>query len=269
MQGLGNDFVVIDQSEGSLPLTVEHFQRLSNRRLGIGCDQIMLIEKSTVDGIQFQYRVVNCDGSDAEQCGNGARCVAWYLFTRQMEKDRQFEMASPAGVVEVDIDDADQVSLNMGVPQFDPKRIPFVAEQFQHTYPLTVLGETEIISAVSIGNPHVVLRVNDIGKAHVARKGAAIGDDERFLQGVNVGFMEVVSREHIRLRVFERGVGETLACGSGACAAMAVGRLLEVLEDTVTVELKGGAIVVKWLGEGQPLYMTGAAQEVFGGVINL
>ena len=268
MQGLGNDVVVIDALDDPITISEDRARMIADRRRGVGCDQIMLIEPATQYGSQFAYRVFNADGSPAQQCGNGARCVARYLVDHR-GADPQIHLQSPAGPLIAELVDSDSgqtwVRIDMGLPTLDPSKVPFEATEPAPSYALS-LGEVGVeIGVVSMGNPHAVLRVEDVDQAPVAKLGSAIGQHSRFPEQANVGFLQSVDRNRVKLRVCERGVGETQACGSGACAAVVAGRLWGLLDPIVTVELLGGELIIEWQGEGQSVWMTGAAEYVFEG----
>ncbi|HUQ12354.1 MAG TPA: diaminopimelate epimerase [Steroidobacteraceae bacterium] len=269
MHGAGNDVLVFDApKDGRLP-TAEQWRALSDRHKGIGFDQAMVIEPPRRAGTQAYYRIFNADGGEVEQCGNGVRCVASYLFSRGDVRDGEITLDSPAGLIQIHVHDAGLVSVDMGSPQFDPKALPFEASGEAHVYPLQVAGTEVEIGAVSMGNPHAVLTVSSVASAPVDRLGPAIEKHARFPRRVNVGFMEIVDRRHIRLRVFERGTGETLACGTGACAAVAVGRRHGRLDATVEVELPGGKLEITWNGPGEHIWMKGPAAVSFTGRVEI
>ena len=267
MHGLGNDFVVINAISQSIDLSTEQIKKLSNRHFGVGCDQLLLVEKATDSRAEFRYRVFNADGGEVEQCGNGARCFAIFVREQGLTKNTIIPVETAGGLIELRVE-KDQVTVDMGEPNFQPKSLPFSAEQQEATYNLMVNGAEYTIGAVSMGNPHAVLAVSDIDNADVANIGAAIEHHPLFPQRVNVGFMQIIDRSKIRLRVFERGAAETLACGTGACAAVAIGRMRGDLDENVTVQLPGGELHIHWQGEGQKLLMTGPATTVFQGQIN-
>jgi len=267
MHGLGNDFVVIDAINQAVGLTTPQVRYLADRRHGIGCDQVLLVEKTARPDCAFRYRIFNADGSEVEQCGNGARCFARFVRDKQLTDADRILVETKGGRIELIIRPDGQVTVDMGLPRLEPTDIPFQAPVKAPRYALAVAGETVEIGAVSMGNPHAVLEVPHVESAPVDRLGPAIEAHARFPRRVNVGFMEVVDRTRIRLRVFERGAGETLACGSGACAAVVVGHVQQLLDDTVTVELRGGNLVVSWRGEQEPVFMTGPATFVFEGRI--
>lgn len=267
MHGLGNDFVMIDAISQSIDLSAEQIRNIADRHFGIGCDQLLLVEKATDPRAEFRYRIFNADGGEVEQCGNGARCFAIFVRERGLTKNTTIAVETAGGLIELSVEQ-DQVTVDMGVPNFQPKSLPFIAEDQQETYNLMVNGSEYAIGAVSMGNPHVVLRVDDINSADVEGIGAMIENHQQFPQRVNVGFMQILSRNEISLRVFERGAGETLACGTGACAAVAVGRMQGELDEEVTVRLTGGDLQIRWQGEGKKLLMTGPATTVFQGQLN-
>lgn len=267
MHGLGNDFVVIDAIRQSIRLTPGEIQRLADRHLGIGFDQLLLVETPVNPEADFFYRIFNADGTEAEQCGNGARCFALFVRDQGLTDKSQLVLETRSGLVRASLEDANLVSVEMGVPDFDPAALPFEAGTGVAPYPLEAAGHAVELHVVSMGNPHAVMRVDDVETAPVAELGGAIAVHERFPRGVNVGFLEVLDEAHVRLRVFERGSGETLACGSGACAAVAVGRVTGLLGERVLVELPGGRLLVEWPGEGEPVRMTGPAIHVFEGKI--
>ena len=269
MQGLGNDFVVIDATSQPIELSVEQIRFLANRRFGVGCDQVLLVEPPRQSNVDFTYRIFNADGGEVEQCGNGARCFARYVRDHGLTRKTNISVATRAGVITLHVEADGQITVDMGMPRFEPDEIPFKAETQAKVYPLT-LETTEVeVGVVSMGNPHAVLRVEQVDTAPVTSLGPQIEVHERFPRRVNVGFMQVVDRQHIRLRVYERGAGETLACGTGACAAVVVGRQQGWLDDKVTVSLPGGTLKVRWLGEGHSVMMTGPAVSVFEGRVRL
>ena len=269
MHGLGNDFVVIDAVRQDVHLDPERIRFLCDRHFGIGCDQLLLVEASGDPRARFRYRIFNADGSEVAMCGNGARCFARFVREEGLADEDEITVQTAAGLITLHHEPGGQVRVNMGVPRLEPAEIPFEALGRAPAYDLQLDGETVRIGAVSLGNPHAVLRVEDVARAPVERLGPVIESHPRFPERVNVGFMEVVGRDHIRLRVFERGVGETLACGSGACAAVVVGRVQGLLDETVAVDLPGGRLTVRWAGEGEPVWMTGPAQTVFKGTIDI
>jgi diaminopimelate epimerase len=267
MHGLGNDFIVFEAPRnGTLP-TADQWRALSARHTGIGFDQALVIEPPRRAGTQAYYRIFNADGGEVEQCGNGVRCIAAYLHGRGglSSNTGDIVLDSPAGEIHARLHDGGLISVDMGLPNFDPKSLPFEASAESHVYPLAVAGTEVEIGAVSMGNPHAVLTVTSVASAPIDRLGPAIESHPRFPRRVNVGFMEVVDRTHIRLRVFERGVGETLACGTGACAAVAVGRRHGRLDPTVEVELPGGRLEITYAGPGEHIWMKGPTAVSFTG----
>lgn len=269
MHGIGNDFVVIDAISQRVALTPEQIRFIADRHFGIGCDQVLLVEKPTNPEADFRYRIFNADGGEVNQCGNGARCFAIFVRHHGLTDKDAITVETRAGLIYPRIEFDGKVKVNMGVPVFTPAGIPFVADSEAVTYELTVGQRQLTVGAVSMGNPHVVLRVDDADTALVQELGALIERHPRFPERVNVGFMEIRARDHIRLRVFERGVGETLACGTGACAAVAVGQRNGLLDSTVRVDLPGGQLHIHWPGPGQAMSLTGPAAIVFEGSISL
>jgi len=265
MHGLGNDFVVINAIRQKFVMTPTLARFLADRHLGVGCDQILLIEATKHPEALFRFRIFNADGSEVEQCGNGARCFARFVYDQGLTTAKDIPVETAGGLITLHLEDNGQVRVNMGVPIFEPKLIPFVANKAATTYPLDVDGKVYPVTALSMGNPHAVLVVPDVDLAPVATLGQLIEVHSRFPQRVNVGFMQVVSKNHCRLRVFERGVGETLACGTGACAAVVAGRLQGSLAERVRVTLPGGDLYVQWSGEGDPVWMTGPVATIFKG----
>lgn len=269
MHGLGNDFVVIDAINQSVSFTVEQVRFIADRHFGIGCDQLLLVEKADRPEADFLYRIFNADGSEVEQCGNGARCFARFVKEQGLTDKNEIPVQTASGLITLHIESDGQVRVDMGVPVFAPEQIPFTADVAALRYALEVDGSQLEIGAVSMGNPHAVIQVDDIEQAAVTSLGAKIESHARFPQRVNVGFMQLIDRNHIRLRVYERGAGETLACGTGACAAMVVGRQQGLLDDKVVVSLPGGDLIINWSGDNQAVMMTGPAQSVFEGTVRL
>jgi diaminopimelate epimerase len=269
MHGLGNDFIVFDAPAGSAPPAAAALRRLADRHTGIGFDQALMLEPPRHAGTAVYYRIFNADGIEVEQCGNGARCIAALLARRGRVQGADLTMDSPAGEIRARIEPQGLVSVDMGVPDFNPAALPFDATTEAHVYPLDVAGNEVEIGAVSMGNPHAVLTVPSIAAAPVDRLGPAIERHPRFPKRVNVGFMEIVDRGHIRLRVFERGTGETLACGTGACAAVAVGRRHGRLDERVVVHVAGGALTIDWPGPGRNIWLTGPAEVSFTGSVEI
>ena len=268
MQGLGNDFVVIDAVNQSVCLSPAQRRLLADRHFGVGCDQILLVEGAVGDA-DFRYRIYNADGGEVEQCGNGARCFVRYVHDRGMTQKNEIRVETSGGLIIPRLEANGEVSVNMGTPKFEPQQIPFIAERRAMTYLIDISGRQVEISAVSLGNPHAVQLVEDIDGAPVITEGALIENHPSFPKRVNAGYMQVVDRAHIRLRVYERGAGETLACGTGACAAVVTGIERGLLQSTVQVNMRGGDLAVRWEGEGQPVWMTGPAVTVFDGEIEL
>ena len=268
MQGLGNDFVVIDAVNQSVCLSPAQRRLLADRHFGVGCDQILLVEGAVGDA-DFRYRIYNADGGEVEQCGNGARCFVRYVHDRGMTQKNEIRVETSGGLIIPRLEANGEVSVNMGMPKFEPKQIPFIAEKRAMTYSIDISGRQVEISAVSLGNPHAVQLVEDVDGAPVITEGALIENHPSFPKRVNAGYMQVVDRTHIRLRVYERGAGETLACGTGACAAVVIGIERGLLQSTVQVNMRGGDLTVRWEGEGQPVWMTGPAVTVFDGEIEL
>jgi len=269
MHGLGNDFIVIDAINQTVELDQASLRHMADRHKGIGCDQILLVETSQHPQAQLRYRIFNADGGEVEQCGNGARCFARYVTDKGFSQDNPIVVETKSGLLSLTLQSDGQVCVNMGMPKLEPAEIPFVAPQRESSYSLEVDGKDLDMMAVSMGNPHAVLRVIDVDKADVEGLGPAIECHERFPERVNVGFMQLIDRQTINLRVFERGVGETQACGSGACAAVVVGNLQGWLDQQVTVGLHGGELVISWAGEGNPVMMTGPVATVFEGHIDI
>lgn len=269
MHGAGNDFVVLDLISQNFKLRPRDVRRLANRHTGIGCDQVLVVEAPLNPEVDFRYRIFNADGAEVEQCGNGARCFARFVREKKLTNKRVISVETAAGILELRVRNRSDVEVNMGVPEFEPQQIPFKAAARAQSYTLRVNGAEHEIGALAIGNPHAVMRVKNVRKAPVDTLGPAIERHADFPKRVNAGFMEVVSDKRIRLRVYERGVGETLACGSGACAAVAYGNMRGWLRETVTVELPGGKLSITWAGEGQPVLMTGPTEMVFEGTIKI
>jgi len=269
MHGLGNDFVVLEALNRPLALTPEQLRRIADRHFGVGCDQILQVEPARQPDTDFYYRIFNADGGEVEQCGNGARCFVRYLVDRGLTDKRELRVGTRAGVIVPRLEADGRVTVDMGVPEFEPSRIPFKAPARALSYALEVDGRRLDICALSLGNPHAVQVVADIERAPVAAEGPLIEHHPRFPQRVNAGYMQVASRRRILLRVHERGAGETLACGTGACAAVVAGILRGVLEHEVTVTARGGDLGISWAGEGRPVMMTGPAETVFEGEMEL
>ena len=268
MHGLGNDFVVLDLTNTEIEISAEQIRRLSHRQFGIGFDQLLQIKPPSSPEVDFDYRIFNADGSEVEQCGNGARCFARFVRLKGLTNKYSVSVSTKKGKMILDVEDDGDVTVNMGVPEFEPNKIPFKAKQKEKTYIMRAGDKTLFCGAVSMGNPHVVTVVDDVDTADVEVLGPLLESHERFPERVNAGFMQVVDRNHIRLRVFERGAGETQACGSGACGAVAVGILQGLLDENVKVSLPGGDLRISWQGPGKPLFMTGPATHVFDGQLS-
>ncbi|SDM44513.1 diaminopimelate epimerase [Franzmannia pantelleriensis] len=269
MHGLGNDFMVVDLVTQRARLRDEQIRQLGDRHLGIGFDQLLIVEPPNDPDMDFRYRIFNADGSEVENCGNGARCFARFVRDQRLTHKHEIHVETQGGPLTLVVENDGRVSVDMGAPRFAPAAIPFDAAEERLHYPLEVEGEQLQIGAVSMGNPHAVVRVDSVDAAPVARLGPAIERHPRFPQRVNAGFMQVVSPHEIRLRVFERGSGETLACGTGACAAVACGIRQGILESPVTVHLPGGTLSIEWPGNEASLIMTGPATRVFDGRVAL
>ena len=269
MQGAGNDFVVIDGIRQSIALSPAQIRFLADRHFGVGCDQLLLVERAEQAGVDFRYRIFNANGGEVEQCGNGARCFVRFVHEQSLTDKREIRVETLAGIISPRLEPDGQVTVNMGVPILEPARVPFISDSAEPVQMLDVAGQAVEITTVSMGNPHAVQLVNDIDAAPVVTQGPFIEAHPRFPQRVNAGFMQVVGRQQIRLRVFERGVGETLACGTGACAAVVAGVLRGQLDSPVRVETRGGVLTIAWQGVGTPVSMTGPAVTVFSGEIEL
>jgi diaminopimelate epimerase len=269
MHGAGNDFVVLDGINQHIDLTPAQYQALADRHFGIGCDQILLVQAATRPDCDFRYRIFNADGGEVQQCGNGARCFARFVHDQGLTPKREIRVETASGVIVPKLEVDGRVTVDMGPPRFGPAEIPFIAPVRAVTYPLEVAGRELEISAVSMGNPHAVWLVDDVDAAPVAELGPLIEHHPSFPQRVNAGFMQIVGRGEIRLRVFERGSGETLACGTGACAAVVAGITRGFLDATVQVHTRGGDISITWAGAGSNVFLTGPAVTVFQGEIEL
>ncbi len=269
MHGLGNDFVVIDAVNQRVTLDRERVRRLADRRFGVGCDQVLVVEPATRDGVDFRYRIFNGDGDEVEQCGNGARCFARFVHDHGLTAKTEIAVETLGGVIRPHIEADGQVTVDMGAPRFEPKEIPFEAGARQLIYDLDVDGQAVLVTTVSMGNPHAVQLVTDVDRAPVTTQGPKIEHHPRFPRRVNAGYLQVIDRSRVRLRVWERGAGETLACGTGACAAVVAGRLRGLLDEQVAVEVRGGTLRISWRGEGEPVMMTGPAVRVFEGEVDL
>ena len=269
MHGLGNDFIVFDAPRPHEVPTPAQLRRLADRRTGIGFDQALVLSAPRSPGTDVYYRIFNADGTEVEQCGNGARCIATLVARRNPLRDRPMRLGSPGGIVDAVMRDDGLVSVAFGVPDFDPRSLPFEAPGEAPSYRIDLQSGTVEFGAVSIGNPHAVIRVASVADAPVDTVGPAMENHARFPRRVNVGFLEIVSPEHVRLRVFERGTGETLACGTGACAAVAISRRHGPLAEEVRVDTRGGRLIVGWRGPGEPIWLTGPAEMSFEGQVEL
>jgi len=265
MHGLGNDFMVIDNLGGDIQLSADEIRRFANRRMGVGFDQLLIVEKATVEGAEFDYRIYNADGGEVEHCGNGARCFARFVIDRGLTQSKAIDVNTANGIITL-IPQADgQVTVSMGVPKFAPVDVPFVADFESPFYDLEVNGTVFKVGAASIGNPHVLIEVQDLVSTDVVGLGPAIETHQRFPKRVNVSFMQRHNKSHISLRVFERGVGETLACGTGACAAVAIAHRQGLLDNQATVTLSGGDLQIVWPSTDASIEMTGPCSTVFEG----
>ena len=269
MHGAGNDFVVLDGVRQRIDLSPEQLRFLADRHFGVGCDQVLLVEKSQHEDADFRYRIFNADGGEVEQCGNGARCFVRFLHDQGLTSKREITVETKSGLIRPRLENDGRVTVDMGAPIFDAALIPFNGGSGAVSEPLEVAGESLQISALSMGNPHAVQVVADIESAPVEKLGKLIEYHPRFPKRVNAGFMQVMDRQHIRLRVYERGSGETLSCGTGACAAAVAGIRRGLLDSPVNVATRGGALIIAWGGEGQPVLMTGPAIAVFEGEITI
>lgn len=269
MHGLGNDFVVFNAMTDPINLSADQIRAISDRHFGIGCDQLLLLEPPTSTSADVNYRIFNADGGEVEQCGNGARCVAVYLHESGRVTKEEIIAETAKGIIKLYCQPDGQVTVDMGAPLFDPAQIPLATAVQSLRYDLTVEDNSLEFSAISMGNPHAVFEVEDVDTAGVESLGRLIEPHEFFPERVNVGFMQIIDRDYIRLRVFERGVGETLACGTGACAAAVAGIIQNKLNENVTVDLPGGSLKISWAGDDQSVMMTGPATQVFEGMIEL
>lgn len=267
MHGAGNDFVVLDGVRQHVYLSTEQLRLLADRHFGVGCDQILLVEKAHDTSADFRYRIFNADGGEVEQCGNGARCFVRFVHEQKLTNKTEIVVETQNGLIRPRLESDGRVTVNMGAPVFDPARLPFTDGTGAVSEPLVVDGETLLISAISMGNPHAVLVVEDVAAAALEKIGPLIEHHPRFPKRVNAGFMQVMDRHHVRLRVYERGAKETLSCGTGACAAVVAGIRRGLLDSPVTVATHGGTLSIAW--EGETVSMTGPAISVFTGEINL
>jgi diaminopimelate epimerase len=273
MHGIGNDFIVLDHTKSPFQLTQEIIQSLSHRQLGIGFDQLLVVENSALKDVDFKYRIFNQDGNEVEQCGNGARCFYRFVKDKHLTDKASIRVETKSGVIELTEDHEHMIEVNMGEPIFNPKLIPFISDTEKNEYSISIdLPDQKgliNIAALSMGNPHAVITVEDINKAHVKTLGAYLESHALFPKRVNVGFMEIVTPHHIRLRVFERGVGETLACGTGACAAAVSGIKRHLLTTPVKVDMTGGSLSIEWKGDTNPVMMKGPAVTIYEGDIEI
>ena len=269
MHGLGNDFVVIDLLSQNAKLSAEHIRQIADRHRGVGCDQVLLVEPPATAETDFHYRIYNCDGNEVEQCGNGARCFGKFIADKKLSGKSQLTVSTNTGIIHIDRVDRDIYRVDMGQPDFNPQSIPFDVNTQANSYTIEhAMGSSEI-GAVSVGNPHAVIVVDNVDTAPVAELGVILEPHKQFPKRENRGFMQILSRNAIKLRVFERGVGETQACGSGACAAVASGIQRGLLDNEVDVALLGGNLMIQWQGDGSSLVMFGDATKVFDGKIKL
>lgn len=269
MQGLGNDFVMVDAVRQAVQMTPGLARRLADRRFGVGCDQVLVVEPADGPDVDFVYRIFNADGGEVEQCGNGARCFARFVVDCGLTTKREITVRTRGGVIRPRLGDDGRVTVDMGAPRLLPAEVPFVSDSDALVQALEVGGTTRYITAVSMGNPHAVQVVADVDTAPVSVEGPLIESHPRFPQRVNAGFLQIIDRHNARLRVYERGAGETLACGTGACAAAVAAIQRGLLESPVRVETQGGGLDIAWAGEGRPVWMTGPAETVFAGVIEV
>jgi diaminopimelate epimerase len=269
MHGAGNDFVVLNGIHQRISLSTEQLRLLADRHFGVGCDQILLVEKAHDTSADFRYRIFNADGGEVEQCGNGARCFVRFVHDQKLTSKPEIVVETHNGLIRPRLEEDGRVTVNMGAPVFDPARLPFTGGTGGISEPLEVAGQTLTISAISMGNPHAVQIVDDVETASVATIGPLIEHHPRFPKRINAGFMQIMDRQHVRLRVFERGSGETLSCGTGACAAVIAGIRRGLLDSPVSVATHGGTLSIAWGGEETPVLMTGPAISVFSGEINL
>lgn len=269
MHGLGNDFVVVDAINQRITLSPKKIRFMANRHTGIGFDQFLVVEKTEQPNADFKYRIFNADGSEVGQCGNGARCFARFVRDKKLTDKNEIVVETKSGQLVLNFTDDDLITVNMGIPRHKPNEIPLISGQEARFYTVNVNGTEKAFGAVSMGNPHAVLQVNDIKTAPVDTIGAALESHQIFPERANIGFMQVVDKNTIKLRVYERGAGETQACGSGACAAVVIGIEQNLLNNAVQVELPGGELSISWAGHGQPVFMTGSAVSVFEGFIAL
>ena len=269
MHGLGNDFVVINAVTHPVTLSTEMVLQIADRHLGIGCDQLLMVEPSPVADCDFRYRIFNADGGEVEQCGNGARCFARFVVDQCLTDKTEIPVLTAGGRIVLKLESDGQVTVDMGLPILEPAKIPLNQDSQQTTYQAQLAGQDISFTAVSMGNPHAVMLVDDVATASVTEIGQAFQETPLFPQQVNAGFMQIIDRNQVRLRVYERGAGETMACGTGACAAIVAGRLQGLLDTPVTVILPAGNLLIHWAGENTPVMMTGPVATVFHGTITI
>ncbi|MGH8854084.1 MAG: diaminopimelate epimerase [Telluria sp.] len=276
MHGAGNDFIVIDAIHQQVSLSPDQWRQLADRRFGIGADQILVVERPVTEGVDFRYRIFNSDGSEVEQCGNGARAFARFVSDKGLSSERSIRVETMKGIIAPRLEHDGSVTVDMGAPVLEPSAVPFDSaglggwiEAADTAWPLDVGGKNVFVSVVSMGNPHAVQVVDDVDTAPVEQDGPTIEAHPRFPKKVNAGFMQVVDRHHIRLRVYERGAGETLACGTGSCAAVVAGICRGLLDSPVQVSARGGELSIAWDGVGQPVYLSGPAVTVFEGEVEI
>ena len=270
MHGLGNDFVVIDGINQDISLTAEQVRFMADRNFGVGCDQLLLVEKPVSTNADFKYRIFNADGSEVAQCGNGARCFARFVRDKNLSDKNEITVDTDSGQLLLSFDQGGLITVNMGIPRHTPAEIPLKTDEEAPYYAVPVNNTEKAFGAVSMGNPHAVIQVNDITSAPVAELGALLESHPFFPERANIGFMQIINRQYIKLRVYERGAAETLACGSGACAAVVIGIEQNLLDqENICVELPGGQLTISWSGRGQPVFMKGPAESVFEGQIEL
>lgn len=269
MHGLGNDFMVLDLVSQHAHIQPKHAKQWGDRHTGIGFDQLLIVEAPNNPEVDFRYRIFNADGSEVEQCGNGARCFARFVLDKRLTAKKRIRVETKGGIIELDVQNDGQISVDMGPPRFIPAEIPFVADEQALNYPLEVDGQVYSIAALSMGNPHAVLRVDDVRTAPVHQLGPKIENHPRFPQRVNAGFLQVIDRHRANLRVWERGAGETQACGTGACAAAVAAISQGWMDSPVSLDLPGGRLHIEWAGPGKPVLMTGPAVRVYEGQVRL
>jgi len=269
MQGQGNDFVVIDGVRQVVALSPERVRAIADRHFGVGCDQLLLVERPASPQNDFRYRIWNADGEEVEQCGNGARCFARFVLDEGLTAKRAIRVETAGGLIVPQVEDSGLVTVDMGPPRFDPREVPFSAAEARLVYPLVVAGVALEVSVLSMGNPHALQVVEDVERAPVTTQGPLIENHAAFPRRVNAGYMQIIARDHVRLRVWERGAGETLACGTGACAAVVAGVRRGLLDPAVRVTTRGGDLKIRWLGDTNPVMMTGDAVRVFDGEIGV